>query len=296
MITDMHQDNLTYEAKAAYHRLLLTLLITIMLFAFEVIGGIISNSLALISDAGHVLTDVLALSLSLFAIHISHKLPTNKMTYGFHRIRILAAFTNGLLLSFVSLYIFYEAYQRLLNPPDIIPQSLLIFATVGFLVNLFMTVILNKTNRNADLNLRSSYLHVLTDTLQSISIIFGGIIIMFTRFYLIDTIISIMIGIFIMRGGYGIIKNTLNILLEAVPSDINIEDIRRTLMEINEVKDVHDIHIWCITPEIKMLTCHVVVTEQDLRKASELISHINLLLKERFSINHSTIQVETLNK
>lgn len=289
----VHQDNLVFNVKDDY-RLLLALLIATILFIFEVIGGIISNSLALISDAGHVLTDVFALSLSLFAIRLSRKLPTNKMTYGFHRMKMLTAFINSLLLFVISLYIFYEAYLRLLNPPNVFPQSLLIFALIGFIINLFMVIILKK--RTSDLNIHSSYLHVLTDTIQSIGVIFAGIIIMFTHFYLIDAIVSIFIGAFIMKGSLNIIKNTTNVLLEAVPSDVKLEDIKNMLLEINEVKDVHDIHVWCLTPEIKMLTCHVVIDPQDINKAPEIISYINSILREKFSIGHSTIQIEPLNK
>jgi cobalt-zinc-cadmium efflux system protein len=286
-----HQDNLVFNVKNNNH-LLLVLLIAVMLFIFEIIGGIISNSLALISDAGHVLTDIFALSLSLFAIYISYRPPTSKMTYGFHRMKILTALINSLLLFVISLYIFYEAYLRLLNPPSIFPQFLLVFATIGFFVNLFMTIMLKKGN---DVNIRSSYLHVLTDTIQSIGVIFGGIVIMFTHFYLVDAIISIFIGTFIMKGSLNLIKDTINVLLEAVPFDVKLEDIKSALMEINEVRDVHDVHVWCLTPEIKMLTCHIVIDAQNINKTSELISHINSILKEKFNIGHSTIQIETLN-
>ncbi|MGC9164657.1 MAG: cation diffusion facilitator family transporter [Thermoprotei archaeon] len=284
----MHDDNLMYKYEDD-HKLLFVLSIAMALFVFEVVGGIISNSLALISDAGHVLTDIFALALSFLAIRISYKLPTNKMTYGFHRIRILVAFINGLLLFLISLYIFYEAYMRLFNPPKVLSILLLVFAIIGFLVNLYMTLILKQTT---DLNVKSAYYHVVTDTLQSVAVIAGGMIIIITKMYIIDTIISIIIGIFILRGGLRIVKNAINILLEGVPANIRLEDVKETLMKVDGVKDVHDIHIWCITPEIMMLTCHVAITSNDLNHASEILSRINLLLKERYNINHSTIQIE----
>ncbi|MEM3832755.1 MAG: cation diffusion facilitator family transporter [Thermoprotei archaeon] len=284
----MHDDSLVHKYKED-NKLLLVLGISIALFAFEVIGGIISNSLALISDAGHVLTDIFALTLSFLAIKISHRLPTNKMTYGFHRIRIIAAFINGLLLFLLSFYIFYEAYVRLFNPPEVLPMLLLVFAMIGLLVNLYMVLILKQT---ADLNVKSAYYHVVTDTLQSVTVIAGGVIIMTTKMYITDTIISIIIGIFILRGGVHIVKNAIDVLLESVPANIRLEDVKETLMRVDGVKDVHDIHVWCITPEIMMLTCHVAITDSNLNSATEILSRINLLLKEKYNISHSTIQIE----
>ena len=284
-----HNHNARPEPGVLFVPLLLTALMTLVEFG----GGILSGSLSLIGDAGHMLTDTLALGLSYFAMKISRRPADDKRTYGFHRTEILVALLNGLVLILISVYIFYEAYKRFLSPPEIKAPLMLSVATLGLVVNVIGIFIL-KGSSKGNLNVRGAFLHILGDTLSSIGVIAAGIIIFFTKFYLVDPIVALLIGGIILRGAIGLVTESSNILLEAVPKHLNPETIAEELKKIAGVKDMHDLHLWAITSGIYALSGHLLIEDQMVSKSDQILKEANALLKDKFGITHTTLQLECL--
>ncbi|MCJ7459397.1 MAG: cation diffusion facilitator family transporter, partial [candidate division Zixibacteria bacterium] len=230
-----HNHNSRPEPGVLFVPLLLTALMTLV----EFVGGILSGSLSLIGDAGHMLTDTLALGLSYFALRLSKRPADAKRTYGFHRTEILVSLLNGLTLIVISGYIFYEAYRRFLSPAHIKAPLMLSVAIIGLVVNVIGMSILRKSSQG-NLNVRGAFLHILGDALSSIGVIVAGIIIFFTKFYLVDPIVAILIGGIILRGAVGLVTESSNILLEAVPKHLSMDAIVEELKKIPGVKELHD--------------------------------------------------------
>ncbi|MFC1873531.1 cation diffusion facilitator family transporter [Chloroflexota bacterium] len=220
----------------------ITLFLVIVVMVAEVIGGIFSNSLALLGDAGHMFVDALALGLSLFAIHIARRPVTPAKTYGYLRVEILAALTNGIILLLISIYIFYEAYQRFIEPPVVKTPLMLLVAVIGLTANLIGMLLLRKASHGS-LNVKAAFWHVLSDTISSVGVIVGGVIMLVTDWYVIDPIIGIIIGCIILWGAFRILKESANILLESVPGHIQIDEVIDTVKSISGVQGIHDIHI-----------------------------------------------------
>lgn len=271
--------------------LLIALSITALMTVAEAIGGIVSNSLALLGDAGHMLTDTLALGLSLFAFRLARRPPTPAKTYGYHRTEIIAALINGSTLVLVSFYIFYEAYLRFLNPPPVKTPLMLTVAIIGLIANLAGIWVLKESGRE-NLNVRGAFLHILGDTLSSVGVIIGGIIIFFTDWYVIDPLIGVLIGGIILRGAVGLVTESGNILLEGVPRHINIEKVASEVKNTRGVRDIHDLHVWAITSGIYALSGHLLIDDQMVSKSSDILAEVNYLLSERFGIGHTTLQLE----
>ncbi|WP_353684539.1 cation diffusion facilitator family transporter [Thermodesulfovibrio sp. 3907-1M] len=265
--------------------------ITFFIFIVEVIGGLISNSLALFSDAGHVFTDAFALILSLLASIITKKPSGRKATYGYHKIGILAAFINGVSLIVIAGLIFFEGYQRLLNPPKIDSDIMLPVAVFGFLGNLMMAWILG--HRHEDLNIKSAWLHVIGDTISSAGVIIAGLIIKYTGWLTIDPIISWFVGFIIITGGVRVIKDSLWIFLDFVPEGFDVEEITEKIKKIKGIIDVHDIHIWSIGYGVPAFSAHVVVDNQLLSEADKIRKKIEEKLGD-IGIKHSVIQIECI--
>ncbi len=257
----------------------------------EIIGGILTNSLALLSDAAHVFGDIFALVLSWVAIYLSDLPPTSKRTYGYHRAEVLAAFINGVSLLAVSGWIFYEAYHRILKPEEVKSLPMLIVAAVGMVVNLGVAMIFMKESHD-NLNVKSAFLHVISDAVTSAGVIIGGVIIYFTDWYVIDPILSFAIGLAILWGGGRVTYEALHILLEGTPKNINLNDVAARLKEFNFVKDVHDLHIWSICSDYYALSAHVYVDVNSIRDVENALGKINDLLKDKFGIVHTTVQLE----
>jgi cobalt-zinc-cadmium efflux system protein len=272
--------------------MLTVLLITAGIMIAEVIGGLLANSLALLSDAGHMLTDILALSLSIVAMRFARKPPTPTKTFGFYRLEILAAFFNGMLLLIISLYIFYEAYYRLVNPREIKGLFMLLIAVIGLLANGVGIVILRKSARRS-LNVRSAFFHLMGDTISSAGVIVGGIVIIFTGWYMVDPIISILIGGLILKGAYGLVRESIDILLEATPRDLDVEKMIGDLVRIEGVKEVHHLHLWTITSGIYAMSAHVLIDDLLISKSSRILEEIEKLLQSNYSMEHITIQFES---
>jgi len=272
-------------------KLLLILAFTLTLMVLEIVGGIISNSLALLSDAGHMLTDSLAVFLSYLAIHWSRRPADHRKTFGYHRAEILVALANGAALLLVAGYIFYEAVLRFFHPQEIKTGILLAIATIGLAGNLFGLFIL-KGESHDNLNVRSAFFHILADTLSSVGVIVGGVIIWLTGWTLVDSLIGMLIGGIVLRGAVDLVMESGEILLEATPRDIDIAQLRQEVGKIPGVEDLHDIHIWTIGSGRRALSAHVLTDNITTRESQEIACLIRAVLGEKYNITHTTLEME----
>ena len=270
-------------------RLVLSLAVTLLILAAEVAGGILSNSLALLSDAGHVLTDAFALGLSLAAALIAARPSDYRATYGYQRVGLLAALVNGVSLVVIAVFIFMEAYERLKSPAQINSSVMLFIAVAGLLGNLLMAWILG--HRHEDLNLKSAWLHVLGDTISSAGVIAAGLVIRFTGWQPADTIASIIVGVIIIAGGWRVIKESLRVFLELSPIGLHAGEIAVSISSIPGVRCVHDVHIWSIAHAIPAFSAHVQVDDQKISEADAIRKEIEHRIAH-FGVNHSCIQME----
>jgi cobalt-zinc-cadmium efflux system protein len=273
------------------HDLLIALAITLLMMIVEVIGGFISNSLALLSDAGHMLTDNLALLLSFVAMKFAAMPATDRRTFGFYRLEILAALINGIILVLISLYIVYEAYLRIRNPQPVTGTLMLVVATIGLVANIIGAVVLAR-HSSTSLNVRGAYLHILGDALSSIGVVIGGIIILYTGWYLVDPLLSILISLVIIYGAWSLVKESVSILLESVPAHINIETLSAEIQKIEGVREAYHIHVWTITSGVYAMSAHVLIEDQLVSGSKDVLDRIRALLADKFKIEHSTIQLE----
>jgi cobalt-zinc-cadmium efflux system protein len=270
-------------------RLIWSLAVTVLLFAAEAVGGILSNSLALLSDAGHVLTDGFALALSFIAIAIGRRPTDWRATFGYQRIGILAALINGASLIIIAFFIAVEAYQRLQSPPEINVRMMLIIAAGGLIGNLLMAWLLH--GEHHDLNVRSAWLHVIGDTLSSVGVIIAGVIIYFTGWRAIDPIISVLLCVVILISGARVVKEALWIFLELTPAGFHPEEIAGKLSDIPGITDIHDLHLWSISHAIPAFSAHVRVNDQKISEADTIRIEIERRLA-LMGIGHAVIQME----
>lgn len=269
-------------------KIVLGLVLTYMLA--EVIGGYLSNSLALIADAGHMLSDAGALMLSLFAIWIARRPPTAQPTYGFYRMEILAALINGATLVAISIYIFVEAYQRIGEPPEVQGGLMMGVAIGGLIINLLGLWILNEGKKES-LNLHGAWLHVLTDALGSVGAIAAGALILAFGWHWADPVASVLIGILVLYSSWSLLRETVAVLMEGAPGHIDVDETHAAILEVSGVKGVHDLHVWTITSGMVALSAHV---ESDgSRPHQHLLTDLQKILHDRFGIEHTTIQIET---
>ena len=271
--------------------LLIALVITVTVMVAEFVGGLMANSLALLSDATHMLADVVALLLGIVAFQFSAKPPTKKSTFGFYRLEIFAAQINGGILLFLSFFIFYAAYQRLLHPEPIKGVLMLVVACVGLVANIAGALVLHQSSRE-NLNVRAAFLHIVGDLISSIGVIVGGVIISLTGWFAVDPILSLMIGVIILKGAYGVVKETAGILLEAVPKHINLDKLIREVEAIEGVKSFHDVHAWTIASGLYALSGHVQIKDQRVSESAEIMEKIRGYLAQHYHIEHTTIQFE----
>jgi cobalt-zinc-cadmium efflux system protein len=265
--------------------------ITASYLIIEVIVGFMSNSLALLSDAAHMLTDVGGQALALFAIWMSSKPRNNRKTYGYYRTEIFSALINALVLIFISGYILYEAWQRFKEPPAVAGIPMLIVAVCGLIINLVAMKIL-KAGSTESINIKGAFLEVVSDMLSSVAVIIAGIIILATGWLYIDPIMSALIGLFILPRTYNLLKESVDILLEGVPKDVDYAAVEKFIAEKPGVLSVHDLHIWTLTSGINALSGHIVMNaETNLLAISEVTSSIKNELVTTFKITHTTIEV-----
>jgi cobalt-zinc-cadmium efflux system protein len=272
-------------------KLLLIFFFSVCLMAIEIVGGFLSGSLALLSDAGHMLTDALAVLLSYLAIYWSQKPATASRSYGYHRTEIFASLINGLTLLAVSGYIFYEAVNRFFHPAPIKIDILLVVASIGLLGNIGGMLLLHRESED-NLNIRGTFFHLLGDALSSVGVIVGGIVIAFTGWTVIDPVISILIGGIVLRSAVDLVMESGEVLLEAAPRDIDIDALKKDVESIPGVRELHEIHIWTITSGLRALSGHVLIDNITTREGQKIICAVRELLAKNYNITHTTLEAE----
>ena len=272
-------------------RLQLALVITALFTVVEVIGGLVTRSLALLADAGHMLTDSMALALAVLAFVISARPPDDKRSFGYQRLQILAAFVNGITLIGIVVWILIEAIRRFLSPPEVLGETMLWVAVAGLFVNLASFAILHGGDRD-NLNMRGAALHVLSDLLGSVAAIVAALIIIYTGFMPIDPILSVIVALLILRSAVFVVRRSAHILLEGAPDWLNVDDMRARLTDdVQGVCDIHHVHVWGLTQEHLILTMHVVLDDA-VERQTETVRAIKRILADDYRIAHSTIEVE----
>ncbi|MBT2621833.1 cation diffusion facilitator family transporter [Chryseobacterium sp. ISL-6] len=287
----MNEKNTQTASAASKHKknLLLVLALSGTYLIAEVIGGVITNSLALLADAAHMLTDVVGLLLAFIAIKIGERKADSKKTFGYYRTEILAAVINAVVLLGISLYVLYEAYQRFQNPPEVQSKSMLIVAGIGLVVNIVGMMILRKDSE-ASLNMKGAYFEVLSDMLTSIGVMIAGVIMLTTNWYYADPLISAAIGLLIFPRTWRLLKEAVNVLLESTPKDVDIDLLRKSLEQIRGVKSLHDLHVWSLTSGINAMSAHVV--KDDTITQNQLLEALTEEAMTKFKISHTTFQIE----
>lgn len=282
------------HAKVVLRRLRLAIIISGGVLVAEALGGVLSNSLALLSDAGHVFTDFLALSIAWFAAKQAEKPPQAGMTFGYHRWGIMAAVVNGLSLVGISGVIFYEAYRRWQEPPQVNGPLMLSVAVVGLIANI---VVVSQLRHEAkeNLNVKGAFWHAFGDALSSVGVIVAGVIIWVTGRYFVDPLVSAVVAIIILAGAWRLLKESINVLLEATPGHLKTEVVAQELTRVPGVKEIHDLHIWSVGPGFHALSCHVWVDDQALSQGTHILDDVREVLAEKYHITHTTLQLECLD-
>jgi cobalt-zinc-cadmium efflux system protein len=285
--TDAHGHGRESDSR---RRLSLVLVLTAIYMVAEALGGWWTGSLALLADAGHMLTDVAALTLALMAVWFGARPATSSKTFGYYRLEIIAALVNGAALTAISLLIFYEAYQRWSSPPLVHSNVMMVVATGGFMVNLVCARILHGRHE-VDLNIRGAWLHVMGDALGSVAAIIAGALMSLYGWYTADPLFSMLIGLLIVWSSWTLIRESTNVLLEGTPAHINLAAVEDAILETQGVNNVHDLHVWTITSGREALSAHVI--HSPTISQPELLRDLRTKLHDRFGVDHLTIQMET---
>jgi len=291
----MQESSYTLTRRQNRKSLFIAFGITVVFFLIELTGGYLTNSLALLSDAGHMFTDVLALGMSLLAMRFATRPPTQHNTFGFHRLEIFAALANGLTLVGISIYIFIESYHRFLEPQKVAGLPMLLVAISGLVANMLSGYFLHRS-RGQSLNIKGAYLHVLGDALGSIGAITAGVIMWQTGWMYADPLFSLLIGVIIIISSVRLLRETVHVLMQGTPAHIDINQVRAAISHFQDVIGIHDLHIWTLTNGIEAMTLHVNVDENISRENHDvLIKEIRELSRSRFGIEHTTVQIELVD-
>jgi cobalt-zinc-cadmium efflux system protein len=271
--------------------LLLSVFITVTFVIGEAAAGYFSNSLALLSDAGHNFADALALILSWYGLWIATRPSSAKRTYGYHRVGILVALVNAVSLVVIALLIFWEAIGRLRHPEPVHSTPMIVVALIAILMNTVISIGL-RSRAKRDLNVRSAYMHMLGDAISAAGVVVAGVVVAFTGASILDPAVSVLIGILILVSSWGILKESVNVLLEGVPKGMEMETVEQTISAVAGVIAVHDLHVWAVGSGMVCCSCHISVEEQSVRSGENVLRAVAEELAHRFGISHSTIQVE----
>ncbi|MBP2076962.1 cation diffusion facilitator family transporter [Oceanobacillus polygoni] len=290
----MGHDHHDHTHGANKKTLLISFLVITVFMVVEVIGGLLTNSLALLADAGHMLSDSISLLIALIAFTLGEKAANYGKTYGYKRFEILAAVINGATLLIVSIYIFYEAYHRLLDPPEVASTGMLIIATIGLIVNIIVAFIMLRGGDTKDnLNMRAAFLHVLGDLLGSVGAILAALLMIFFNWTWADSVASVLVALLILISGWRVTKASIHVLMEGTPANVNLEKVIKMMKRVEGVQDIHDLHVWSVTSGQNVLSCHITVDGQmTVEESQQLLRKIEHEL-EHENIGHVTIQVET---
>ncbi|MEO7295006.1 MAG: cation diffusion facilitator family transporter [Candidatus Limnocylindria bacterium] len=280
-------------ASAGRSRLLIVLALVVAFLVVEIIGSVLTNSLALLADAGHMLTDAVGVGLALLAIHFAAKPATAAKSFGYYRLEILAAVGNAVLLFGVAAYILFEAYQRFSQPPEVQGIPMLAVAAVGLVVNL-ISVRLLSAGAQTSLNMRGAYLEVLGDLLGSVAVLVAGLIILTTGWTLADPIASVLIALLILPRTWSLLREAIDVLLQATPKGVDLAEVRAHLLRGDGIVDAHDLHAWTLTSGMHVVSAHVVI--EPTANAAEVLDEVCRCLADDFDMEHSTIQLETTDR
>ncbi len=287
----MSQPVVNHRVDERERRLFVTLALTALVLIVEVVGGLVTGSLALLSDAGHVLTDVGGLALALIAMRFARRPATAEKTFGFHRAEILAALVNAVVLFLISFFILFEAYRRFAQPPEIQSLPMLVIAFVGLGANLYGVFNLKEEAQHS-LNMRGAFFEVLSDTLGSVAVIVAAVIMLTTGWYYADPIFSAVIGLFILPRTWNLLQESVDVLLEATPRGIDPARIAQLIKAQPHVTDVHELHIWTLASQNYALSAHVLFDHCSMEQSNVVANQIKQVLSDQFMIHHSTLEVE----
>ena len=283
------------HAQGANKKVLLISFLIITSYMFvEAVGGYVTNSLALLSDAGHMLSDAVSLGIALLAFTFGEKAANHSKTYGYKRFEVLAAVFNGVTLILIALFIFFEAIERFANPPEVATTGMLVISSIGLAVNILVAwIMMRGGDTEENLNMRGAYLHVISDMLGSVGAIIAALLIMFFGWGWADPLASVIVAALVLRSGYYVTKASLHVLMEGTPQNVHVADVVKMIEQTKEIKGLHDLHIWSITSGLNALSCHVVVDDQmTIAESEKLLRKIEHDLQHQ-NIQHVTIQLET---
>jgi len=278
-------------ARQTGSRLALALGLTAVFVVVEAGAGLFANSLALLTDAAHNFTDVIALGLSLYAVRLATQPSNSQKTYGYHRAGILVALINSTTLVVISLGIFYEAYLRFINPPEVNSEVLIGVGIAAFIINL-VTALMVRDGSDHDLNMRSAFVHLMGDVISTIGAVAAGVIIFFTHANWLDPFASILIGALILWNAWGILRETVDILLESTPRDVDMSAMVRDMLRVKGVLGIHDLHVWSITQGLRTMSAHILTDDISVSAGSEIQARLNELVAHHYNILHATLQLE----
>ena len=286
--------HLREAAKQTTQRLSLSLFLTLAFVILEAGAGLFANSLALLTDAAHNLTDVVALGLTWFAVRITAQPANAQKTYGYHRAGILVALLNSTTLVLISLGIFYEAYRRFMSPPEVQSNILIGVGLIAVVINL-ATALLVHRGSDHDLNLRSAFVHLMGDVLSTVGAVIAGVIIYFTDANWLDPIASVLIALLILYNAWGILRDAVDILLESTPRDVDVQTMVKEIAQVDGVLGVHDVHVWSLTQSLRTMSAHILTDDLHISAGTEIQRQINAILNDRYNIAHTTLQLECVD-
>ncbi len=287
----MHNHPHIHPASQTTKRLALSLVLTAAFVVVEIIAGIFGNSLALLTDAAHNFTDVIALGLSWCALKIATRPAHAGKTFGYHRVGILVALVNSTTLVLIALGIFYEAYHRFITPPEVNSTILIGVGTLAFIINA-VTAWMVKEGSEHDLNLRSAFLHLMGDVLSTLGAVVAGVIIAFTNWNWLDPLVSVLIGVFILWNAWGILRQSIHILLESTPESVDLNTMVESLLKVEGVRGVHDLHVWSINESLRALSAHIVTDDISVGECARIQQNLNEVISHQYNIQHTTLQLE----
>lgn len=268
-----------------------SIFVALAILVAEVSGGLFSNSLALLSDAGHVLADIMALGLSWYGVRQAERPSDSRMTFGYHRIGVLVAIANATTIFIIAGVVLFEAYRRFQQPPEVASQLMIIVAVLGLSANIFVTLWLRRDQQH-NINIRSVFWHAAGDALASMGVIIGGAVILITDQYWVDPLVSVLISLIILWSAWNILREGLRVILEATPRDVDVIAMIDAVKQVPGVKDMHDVHVWSITPELRAMNGHVLIEDISTSEAEEIRAKIERVIREQFRVGHTTIQME----
>jgi cobalt-zinc-cadmium efflux system protein len=286
--------HLREASKQTTRRLSIALFLTLAFVVIEAAAGIFANSLALLTDAAHNLTDVIALGLTWFAVRITAQPANAQKTYGYHRAGILVALLNSTTLVLISLGIFYEAYRRFMSPPEVQSGVLIGVGLIAVVINLVTALLIHRGSEH-DLNLRSAFVHLMGDVLSTVGAVIAGVIIYFTGANWLDPFVSVLIGFLILYNAWGILRDAVDILLESTPRDVNIKNMVDDIIQVEGVLGIHDIHVWSLTQSLRTMSAHILTDDLHISAGANIQRQISEIVRHRYNIAHATLQLECVD-